>query len=202
MISFSNAGDNKDVSFLTNLPGASSQKLQIFFNADLNKPESFKEAIKGCIGVFHVATPMDFKEKEAEEIVTKRSINGALGIMKACLNSNTVKRFVYTSSGSAVSYNANEDDELVMDENFWGDLDYLRTSKPSGWSYAISKTLTEKAVLEFGEQNGLDVVTVIPPFVVVPFICPKLPSSVRSSLYFLFGMFQKFYFYLHLWFLK
>ncbi|KAI9088264.1 hypothetical protein K1719_029985 [Acacia pycnantha] len=36
--------------------------------------------------------------------------------------------------------------------------------------YGISKTLTEKAVLEFGEQNGLDVVTVIPPLVVGPFI--------------------------------
>ncbi|XP_054783017.1 vestitone reductase-like isoform X2 [Prosopis cineraria] len=172
----------KDVSFLTNLPGA-SQRLQIL-NADLNDPESFKEAIEGCIGVFHVATPVDFEEKEPEEIVTKRSIDGALGILKACLTSKTVKRVVYTSSSSAVAFIGKGDE--VKDESFWSDVDLLRTSETYGWSYAVSKTLTEKAVLEFGEQNGLDIVTLIPTFVVGPFICPKLPGSVGSILYFLF----------------
>ena len=42
----------------------------------------------------------------------------------------------------------------------------LRSVKPFGWSYAVSKVLTEKAVLEFGEQNGLEVATVIAPFIV------------------------------------
>ncbi|XP_028754155.1 vestitone reductase isoform X1 [Neltuma alba] len=171
----------KDVSFLTNLPGA-SQKLRILI-ADLSNPESFKEAIEGCIGVFHVATPVDLEEKEPEEIVTKRSIDGALGILKACLTSKTVKRVVYTSSALAVNYNAKEDE--VKDESSWTDVDSLRTSKPFAWSYAISKTLAEKAVLEFGQQNGLDVVTLVPSFVVGSFICPKLPGSVDAALYFL-----------------
>ncbi|XP_028761644.1 vestitone reductase-like isoform X5 [Neltuma alba] len=183
MILFSIAEHKKDVNFLTNLPGA-SQKLRILI-ADLSNPESFKEAIEGCIGVFHVATPVDFEEKEPEEIVTKRSIDGALGILKACLTSKTVKTVVYTSSASAVDYSAKEDE--VKDESSWTDVDSLRTSKPFGWSYAVSKTLTEKAVLEFGQQNGLDVVTLIPTFVVGCFICPKLPGSVGSALYFLLG---------------
>ncbi|XP_028754156.1 vestitone reductase isoform X2 [Neltuma alba] len=173
----------KDVSFLTDLPGA-SRRLRIL-KADLSEPESFKEAIEGCIGVFHVASPLDFEEKEPEEIVTKRSIDGALGILKACLTSKTVKRVVYTSSASAVDYFGEEDE--VKDESSWTDLDLLRTSKTFGWSYAVSKTLTEKAVLEFGQQNGLDVVTLIPTLVVGPFICPKLPGSVGSALYFLLG---------------
>ncbi|XP_028761637.1 vestitone reductase-like isoform X4 [Neltuma alba] len=180
----SNPEHKKDVSFLTNLPGA-SQRLRIL-KADLSEPESFKEAIEGCIGVFHVATPLDFEEKEPEEIVTKRSIDGALGILKACLTSKTVKRVVYTSSASAVDYLGKEDE--VKDESSWTDVDLLRTSKTFGWSYAVSKTLTEKAVLTFGEQNGLDVVTLIPTFVVGPFICPNLPGSVGSALFFLPGM--------------
>ncbi|KAF2282669.1 hypothetical protein GH714_043779 [Hevea brasiliensis] len=88
----------RDVSFLTSLPGA-SKKLQIF-QADLSIPESFEAAIKGCIGVFHVATPVDFENKEPEEVIVKRTIDGTLGILKACLNSKTVKRVVYTSSAS------------------------------------------------------------------------------------------------------
>ncbi|CAH2056700.1 unnamed protein product, partial [Thlaspi arvense] len=71
----------KDLSYLTSLPGA-SERLQIF-DADLARPESFRSAVEGCIGVFHVF----------------------------------------------------------------------------GGSYRISKTLTEKAALEFAEKNGLDLVS-------------------------------------------
>ncbi|ESW05828.1 hypothetical protein PHAVU_011G212800 [Phaseolus vulgaris] len=177
-----NSEHRKDVSFLKSLPGA-SQRLQIL-SADLNNPESFGAAIEGCSGVFHVATPVDFELREPEEVVTKRSIDGALGILKACLNSKTVKRVVYTSSVSAVIFNGKEE---MMDECSWSDVDYLRASKPFGWSYAVSKTLTEKTVLEFGEQNELDVVTLTPTFVFGPFICSKLPSSVHATLNFAFG---------------
>ncbi|XP_027909572.1 vestitone reductase-like isoform X2 [Vigna unguiculata] len=178
-----NPEQKKDVSFLTSLPGA-SQRLKIL-SADLRNPESFSAAIEGCVGVFHVATPVDFEQREAEEVVTKRSIDGAVGILKACLNCKSVKRVVYTSSASAVVFNGRE--EQVMDESSWTDVDLLRASKPFAWSYAVSKTLTEKAVLEFGEQNGLDVVTLIPTFVFGPFISPKLPGSVHASLKFAFG---------------
>ncbi|MED6184614.1 hypothetical protein PIB30_049125 [Stylosanthes scabra] len=173
----------RDISFLTNLPGA-SQKLKIF-NADLSNPESFTEAIEGCFGVFHTATPIDLLVTEPEELVTKRTIDGTLGILKACLNSKTVKRVIYTSSGAAVSRTGKE--EEAVDESSWSNVDYLRNLRPYGWSYGVAKTLTEKAVLEFGEENGLDVVTLIPPFVVGSFICPKLPDSVEKALVLVLG---------------
>ncbi|KAF3440246.1 hypothetical protein FNV43_RR18529 [Rhamnella rubrinervis] len=175
----------RDLSFLTSLPGA-SERLQIL-RADLNNPESFEAAIEGCTGVFHVATPVDFEGKEPVEIVTKRSIDGALGILKACLNSKTVKRVVYTSSMSTVQFPSNMEDIDEVDESFWSDEDYVKAHKPYGGSYVISKTLTEKAVLEFSEKNGLEVVTLIPSFVVGPFICPKFPGSVRTTLALLLG---------------
>ncbi|XP_059458683.1 vestitone reductase-like [Corylus avellana] len=182
----SDSEQKKDTSFLTSLPGA-SERLQIF-NADLSDPQSFNAPIDGCTGVFHVATPVDFEDKEPEEIVTKRAIDGALGVLQACLNSKTVKRVVYTSSGAAVVLNSNQDvDE--MDESFWSDVDLLKASKPSRHtgSYMISKTSTERASLEFAEKHGLDVVTIIPSFVVGPFICPKFPSSVRTMLAMILG---------------
>ncbi|PRQ57626.1 putative vestitone reductase [Rosa chinensis] len=173
----------KDVSFLTALPGA-KERLQIF-NADLSNPESFNAAIKGCVGVFHVATPVDFEDKEPEPVVTKRSVDGALGILKACLYAKTVKRVVYTSSVFAVQFNNKNVED--MDESFWSDTDYIKALKPYRGSYMISKTLTERAVLEFSDKNGLDVVTIIPSLVVGPFICPKLPSSVQSALALVLG---------------
>ncbi|KAF5952998.1 hypothetical protein HYC85_010942 [Camellia sinensis] len=173
----------KDLSYLTNLPCA-SEKLQIF-NADLDLPESFDEAIQGCIGVFHVAHPVDYKEKKPEEVKIQRAINGTLGILKACLHSKTVKRVVFTSSASTIMFNDKGLD--VLDENHWSDIDYIRSVKIYGVSYMISKTLTEKAALEFAEKHGLDLVTVIPTVVNGPFICPRVPSSVNFSMAMIFG---------------
>ncbi|KAJ0052978.1 hypothetical protein Pint_00241 [Pistacia integerrima] len=51
----------RDINYLTNLPGA-TERLHIF-TADLDKPESFNEAIEGCMGVFHFAHPVDFTGK-------------------------------------------------------------------------------------------------------------------------------------------
>ncbi|XP_015902806.2 vestitone reductase-like isoform X1 [Ziziphus jujuba] len=181
----------KDTSFLTSLPGA-SERLQIFC-ADLSNPESFDSAMEGCTGVFLVATPVDFEDREPEEIVTERSVNGAIGILKACLNSKTVKRIVYTSSASTVQFTSNKDVKEV-DERFWSDVDYIKALRPYGGSYVLSKTLTEKAVLEFSDKNGLGVVTLIPSFVVGPFICPKLPGSVRTSLALVYGNVEEYKF--------
>ncbi|KAK9207490.1 hypothetical protein WN943_017779 [Citrus x changshan-huyou] len=63
--------------FLSNLEEA-SKKLRIF-NADLNKPESFK----GCMGIFHWAQPMvKGCSEEDEEVDTKLAVEGLLGALK------------------------------------------------------------------------------------------------------------------------
>ncbi|KAE9603240.1 hypothetical protein Lal_00000697 [Lupinus albus] len=171
----------KDVSFLTNLPGA-SEKLRIF-NADLNNPQSFCSAIEGCKWVFHTASPVDLEEQV--EIMSKRAVDGALGVLKVSLNSKTVKRVIFTASCTNVTYSGEEVDEL--NESYWSDIHFIYKTKPTNWSYSVSQLLAEKAVLEFGEKHGLDVVTILLPFVIGPFICPKLPGSIQMALPWLFG---------------
>ncbi|KAF7849955.1 hypothetical protein BT93_L0082 [Corymbia citriodora subsp. variegata] len=174
---------SRDISFLTNLPGA-SERLRIL-TANLGDPESFGPAIEGCVGVFHVATPVDLEDKEPELVITRRSIDGALGILRACLNSKTVKRVVYTSSVSAVQYN-NDSGDNTLDEDSWSDVKSLGELTMFR-GYAISKTMTEKGALEFGERHGLEVVTVTPTCVHGPFICPKFARSVQMALALVLG---------------
>ncbi|OMP11886.1 3-beta hydroxysteroid dehydrogenase/isomerase [Corchorus capsularis] len=110
--------NRRDISFLTTLAGA-NEKLKIF-RADLSDPDSFDAGIEGCKGVIHVATPIDFQDKESEAAVTERAINGTLGILKACLKFKTVKKVVYTSSSAAVWYYSGRQDvdAEMMDETF------------------------------------------------------------------------------------
>ncbi|KAL6130739.1 hypothetical protein ACLB2K_069118 [Fragaria x ananassa] len=163
----------RDISYLTSLPGA-SDKLHIF-NADLDQPESFNAAIEGCTGVFHVAHPNPLKEQD-EEIVTKKSVEGTLGILRACLKSKTVKRVVYTSSAATISHSGTNKD--IVDESTWTDVEYHRSLKVRETPYVAAKTKTGQAALEFAEKNGLEIVTLIPPLVIGGFLCNTLPSSV------------------------
>ncbi|XP_065859401.1 vestitone reductase isoform X2 [Euphorbia lathyris] len=176
----------RDMSFLTSLPEA-SKKLKIF-HSDLNDPNTFEAPIKGCVGVFHVATPTPAHfENEPDEVVIKKTIDGTIGILKLCLESKTVKRVVYTSSTAAIDFSEKSGDVMVMDESFWSDVDYIKKLKSFASSYWVSKTLTEKTALEFSERNGLDLVTVIPSYVVGPFICPNLPASLEVALSMILG---------------
>ncbi|MBA0877887.1 hypothetical protein Goshw_024897 [Gossypium schwendimanii] len=126
--------------------------------------------------VLHVSAPMDFQDNEPEAVLTQRSVDGALGIVKSCLRPKTVKRVVHTSSISAMCFN--KENVERMDESYWTDVDYVRSELNSYVSsYAISKTETEKAVSEVATEHGLDLVTIIPPIVVGPFICPKMHGN-------------------------
>ena len=108
--------------------------------------------------------------------MTKRLVEGTFGILKGCLKSKTVRRVVYPSSTAAVVYN--DKDEEMMNESSWSDVKVIRSISPLGWSYAISKTVTERTAIKFAEQHGLGMVTLNPSLVVGPFICPNLPGSI------------------------
>ncbi|PRQ57627.1 putative vestitone reductase [Rosa chinensis] len=51
----------------------------------------------------------------------------------------------------------------------------------------ILAKLVERTALEFAERNGLDLVTVVLPIVVGPFVCPNVPSSVYMGMAPIFG---------------
>ncbi|KAM6584668.1 hypothetical protein CsatB_011670 [Cannabis sativa] len=186
--SHSSDNNKRDISYLTSLPGA-KERLEIV-EADLDRPESFDRAIQGCVGVFHLAHPMNVDGKETEEIVTRRAVEGTLGILKACLaNSDTIKRVVYTSSAVTVLFNDN-DPSCVSDETTWSDLEVCRRKSNNdrvSSSYLVSKTVVERTALDFAEKHGLNLVTLVIPLVVGPFICPKIPSSVYFPLAMIFG---------------
>ncbi|XP_019152203.1 PREDICTED: vestitone reductase-like [Ipomoea nil] len=177
-------GNPKDTSFLTNLEGA-PERLRIFV-ADLDNPESFSPAIEGCVGVFHVAQPMpESPEDDDDEAKYREAVSGAVRILELCVKAGTVKRVVYTSSDSAMVFN--DEGAEVVDERWWSDVEYIRSSVSREKVYSICKTMIEKAAFEFAHKSGLDLVTVIPPYIHGPFITPQCPYSVRLSMAWIFG---------------
>ncbi|XBI18251.1 dihydroflavonol 4-reductase [Aegilops tauschii subsp. strangulata] len=163
---------------LLELPGA-KERLSIW-KADLSEEGSFDDAIAGCTGVFHVATPMDFDSQDPENEVIKPTVEGMLSIMRACKEAGTVKRIVFTSSAGSV--NIEERQRPAYDQDNWSDIDFCRRVKMTGWMYFVSKSLAEKAAMEYASENGLDFISIIPTLVVGPFLSAGMPPSLVTAL--------------------
>ncbi|XP_050127990.1 bifunctional dihydroflavonol 4-reductase/flavanone 4-reductase [Malus sylvestris] len=170
--------NQKKVKHLLDLPKAETHLT--LWKADLADEGSFDEAIQGCSGVFHVATPMDFESKDPENEVIKPTINGLLDILKACQKAKTVRKLVFTSSAGTV--NVEEHQKPVYDESNWSDVEFCRSVKMTGWMYFVSKTLAEQAAWKYAKENNIDFVTIIPTLVIGPFLMPSMPPSLITGL--------------------
>ncbi|KAJ4887299.1 Anthocyanidin reductase [Raphanus sativus] len=151
------------------------------FKADLTDEGSFNSPISGCEYVFHVATPISLHLKIPRDMINP-AIQGVINVLKSCLNSNSVKRVIYTSSAAAVSINNLPGPGLVMTEENWSDIDFLRKEKPFNWGYPISKVLAEKAAYQFAEENKIDLVTVVPALIAGNSLLDDPPSSLCLSM--------------------
>ncbi|KAI3884755.1 hypothetical protein MKW92_042644 [Papaver armeniacum] len=150
------------------------------WKADLDDEGSFDGVTSGSIGVFHLATPMDFESTDPENEILKPTLRGVLNVMKSCKKAETVKRVIFTTSAGTV--NVEEHQKPVYNESSWSDLDFIRTTKMTGWMYFVSKTLAEKAAQEFAEENNIHFISVIPTLVVGPFLMNSMPPSMLTAL--------------------
>ncbi|CAL5383281.1 unnamed protein product [Camellia sinensis] len=150
-----------------------SEKLKLF-KVDLLDYNSLSAAITGCVGVFHVASPVPPGSLPDPEVqLIEPAVKGTLNVLKACSEAN-VKRVVVVSSGAAVSLNPEWPKGQVKDESCWSDAEYCR--RTNNW-YCLSKTKAESEALEFAKRSGLDVVRVCPTHV----LGPMLQSTVNAS---------------------
>ncbi|KAM4122431.1 hypothetical protein ACB094_01G083000 [Castanea mollissima] len=144
------------------------------FKADLLDYDSICSAVEGCIGVFHVASPVPYTAVPNPEVeVIEPAVKGTLNVLKACVEVK-VKRVVVVSSVAALLMNPSWPKDQVIDETCWSDKEYCRTTK--NW-YCLSKTEAESEALEFAKRSGLDVVIVCPSLI----LGPLLQHSVNAS---------------------
>ncbi|CAO2817475.1 unnamed protein product [Amaranthus hypochondriacus] len=150
-----------------------SEKLKLF-KADLLDYDSISAAIQGCVGVFHVASPVPSTSVPDPQVqIMEPAVKGTLNVLKASSEAK-VKRVVYVSSVVAVSMNPEWPAGQVKDENCWSDVEYCK--RTNNW-YCASKSEAEMKAFEYARSSGLDVVSVCPTLV----LGPMMQSTVNSS---------------------
>ncbi|XP_020101979.1 cinnamoyl-CoA reductase 1 [Ananas comosus] len=168
-----NLQDAAETEHLRGLDGA-AERLRLFA-IDLLRPDSLRAAIRGCGGVFHLASPCTVdRVLDPQRELLDPAVKGTLNVLRAAKESG-VRRVVVTSSISAIVPSHDWPADVVKDESCWTDVEYCK--KNELW-YPASKTLAEKAAWEFAKENGLDVVVINPGTVLGPIIPPKINASM------------------------
>ncbi|XP_061981843.1 cinnamoyl-CoA reductase 1-like [Populus nigra] len=171
-----NPADPKN-SHLRELEGA--QERLTLCKADLLDYESLKEAIQGCDGVFHTASPVT---DDPEEMV-EPAVNGTKNVIIAAAEAK-VRRVVFTSSIGAVYMDPNKGPDVVIDESCWSDLEFCKNTK--NW-YCYGKAVAEQAAWDMAKEKGVDLVVVNPVLVLGPLLQPTVNASITHILKYLTG---------------
>ncbi|KAK4848545.1 hypothetical protein QYF36_014411 [Acer negundo] len=129
------------------------------------------------------------KERLQLAEILEPAVKGTLNVLHSCKKSRTLRRVVLTSSSSTVRARDDFDPTVPLDESSWSSVDLCE--KLQIW-YALSKTLAEKAAWEFCDENGIDLVTILPSFIVGPSLPPGLCSTASDVLGLLKGETEKF----------
>ncbi|TFK51100.1 NAD(P)-binding protein [Heliocybe sulcata] len=126
---------------------------------DIQKKESFAEAVKGVDYVFHVASPFFFGFKDPYEDLLHPAINGTVSLLSAVHeHGQGVKRVVVTSSFAAMMQPHPEDPNYLYTEADWNDSAIQSVEKEGkdvngGTAYLASKNEAERSAWKFVEQN-------------------------------------------------
>ncbi|KAL5699038.1 hypothetical protein ACHQM5_029995 [Ranunculus cassubicifolius] len=154
----------------------SSENL-LLFKADLLNYDSLFTAIKGCCGVFHVATSIEADNVPNPKIeIIEPAVTGTSNVLKACSEAN-INRVVVVSSMAAVVHNLTWPKGQPMDESCWTDIKTCMKAEPGYHWYSIGKTTAESWAIEYGKRTGLDVITVCPSIIVGPMLQSKINTS-------------------------
>ncbi len=157
------------IAHLTSEPSA-TDSLKIF-EADLNTPGAFDEAVKDCKYAMHVASPYMLSAKDPQKELVDPAVNGTLSFLRSCKAAG-VEKVVLTSSVAAIT-------DEGRDNYTFTEKDFNTKSSLTRMPYYYSKLKAEQAAWDFAEKEAPEMkLVVINPLIVIG---PSLTKSKTES---------------------
>ncbi|CAI0427663.1 unnamed protein product [Linum tenue] len=146
----------------------------VVFGVDVLDYQSILVALKSCSGVFCC---LDFQDPYDEKMVDLE-VRGAINVVEACAQTDSIAKIVFTSSLTAAIWRENICSEKDVDERSWSDQSFCRKFKL--W-YALAKTLSEQAAWALAMDRDLNMVSINPGLVLGPSVSQQNPRSTRAA---------------------
>ncbi|KAF8070868.1 TKPR1 [Scenedesmus sp. PABB004] len=152
--------------YLRDLPGA-AERLELVRVPDLAAPgDALAAALDGARLLFHVASPFRFDGDPTADIV-QPAVQGTRAVLTAAAAVPGLRRVVVTSSVCAIhDMNRKQPPKgAAYCEDDWNEVSTLESE-----AYWVSKVQAERAAWALADDLGLDVVTILPNFVLGPVV--------------------------------
>jgi len=140
---------------------------------DCTQPDTFTDAVGGCAGVFHTASPFHFKTKDPMKDLVEPALKGTHGCLEACQKAGCVKRVIVTSSFAAIFNPGKYPWDYAYTSKDWNTVSYpdkegVFPEPVPVHGYRYSKIVAEKAAWDFAAKEGcpFDVVCINPPMII------------------------------------
>lgn len=161
--------------------GVDTSNLELF-EADLRKDAGWKDAVKDCRFVQHIASPFPLDAPANREALVADARGGAMRVVEQALGAGA-ERVIMTSSMVAMMGQPGRGDHMLVKESDWSDPDWRPLT-----AYPVSKTRAERAIWDYANaQNVKDRVTTICPGLVFG---PDSFNNCGASLGIIKGLFS------------
>lgn len=142
---------------------------------DLLLDDGWNDAMAGCDGLAHIASPV-FANLSAEEM-TKQAVGGVERALNAAAKAGTVKRVVVTATMASICGNQRDSNP----DHLWSEAD--KNNAP-GSAYSKSKTAAEERTWQLAEQHKdkYTVTTIHPGMVIGALVPGQNPTSTMGYL--------------------
>jgi nucleoside-diphosphate-sugar epimerase len=147
--------------------------------ANLLVEGSYDEVFSGCCAVLHVGTVLGHGNASTPRQIYDGAVGGTRNVMASVTKAGTVKRFIYTSSFSAIFHPSRPG--YVFTEDDWAsdgrendpnwNLENLDDPDKAEIAYAWAKEETERMVFRIAEENGgFEAISICPIVVLGPLL--------------------------------
>jgi nucleoside-diphosphate-sugar epimerase len=152
--------------------GITSFEQLTFIQADLTKDDGWDEAVRDCIYVLHVASPISLSAPKDENEMIRPAVEGTLRVLKAARDGG-VQRVVMTSNFGAVGYSHTDTSKIITEES-WTDPEEKGLS-----AYNKSKVMAEQVAWNFIKTEGgaLELSVINPVGIFGPSLGPALSGG-------------------------
>ncbi|XP_062078516.1 cinnamoyl-CoA reductase-like SNL6 [Humulus lupulus] len=145
------------------------------FTVDVLDYHSIHLALKGCTGLFCCLDSSD----GYDEKMVDWEVRGAINVVEACAQTESIEKIVFTSSLTAAIWRDNISSEKDIDERSWSNQDFCRKLKL--WQ-ALAKTLSEQAAWALAMDRMVNMVSINSGLVLGPAVTQQNPLSTTSYL--------------------
>ena len=147
------------------------------FSANLLEEGSYDTPFRNCTAVLHAGTPMGYGGANNPRQIYDGALKGTKNVLNSVKKVGTVKRFIYTSSFSAIHHPMSSG--YIYTEKDWAtdnresDPNWTpnRIDEDGGMAYPMAKVECEHMANQFAEKDGrFDVISVCPIVVMGPLL--------------------------------